>query len=92
FQNHTMTSTGLLTIILLSLLALLSQAYILPYEAYSDDGYYYMPSADKRSSDHLRHAAKREFNVDDLTLRFGKRSGLSSFGSDDLALRFGRRR
>ncbi|KAF8383036.1 flp-26 [Pristionchus pacificus] len=89
-----MTRTGLLTIILLSLLALLSRAYILPYEAYAEDGYYYFPSVAKRSaSDHLRHASKREFNVDDLTLRFGKRSGgLSSFGADDLALRFGRRR
>ncbi|GMT03796.1 hypothetical protein PENTCL1PPCAC_25970, partial [Pristionchus entomophagus] len=87
-----MTRTGsLLTIILLSLLALVAQSYILPYEAYNEDGYYYMPSVAKRSSD-MRHPAKREFNVDDLTLRFGKRSSMSSFGADDLALRFGRRR
>ncbi|KHJ99894.1 hypothetical protein OESDEN_00079 [Oesophagostomum dentatum] len=32
---------------------------------------------------------KREFNADDLTLRFGKR-GDAAFHPDDLALRFGR--
>ncbi|GMT34729.1 hypothetical protein PFISCL1PPCAC_26026, partial [Pristionchus fissidentatus] len=86
-----MTRTGLITMLLLALLTVFSQAYILPYEAYRDDGYYFMPSAAKRSS-HVRHQAKREFNVDDLTLRFGKRSvPVLAFNQDDLALRFGRR-
>ncbi|KAK6766482.1 hypothetical protein RB195_026033 [Necator americanus] len=52
----------------------------------------FVSNYDKRSRMELEgyRPDKREFNADDLTLRFGKRSGDMAFHPNDLALRFGR--
>ncbi|CAI5455391.1 unnamed protein product [Caenorhabditis angaria] len=52
----------------------------------------YNPVVSKRHFYNNNKQYKREFNADDLTLRFGKRSDAMAFSPDQLSLRFGRRR
>ncbi|CAJ0564126.1 unnamed protein product, partial [Mesorhabditis spiculigera] len=71
------------------MLASVASAFYVPY----GEDYYFAPAAEKRSVAFAPRHEKREFSADDLSLRFGKRSGSSSlhFNPEDIHLRFGRK-
>ncbi|CAJ0956336.1 unnamed protein product, partial [Mesorhabditis belari] len=85
------SSSFLLQILIaLVLLANLASAFYVPYA----EDYFMMnnPIMEKRTLGPYggpRHE-KREFSADDLSLRFGKRSGRLAFNPEDLHLRFGK--
>ncbi|CAB3401021.1 unnamed protein product [Caenorhabditis bovis] len=78
--------TGYTIVVLFALLAVAASMFV-PNEFAGDEEF--GPSIIKRNY-YDPKPLKRQFNADDLTLRFGKRSDMA-FRPDQLSLRFGRR-
>ncbi|CAD6189341.1 unnamed protein product [Caenorhabditis auriculariae] len=83
--------SGLMSVLLLCMASVISAFYV-PYYTLQKGELNYAGSAEKRSFLGYGNGRqeKREFNADDLTLRFGKRGDPLEFQPDHLSLRFGR--